>query len=33
MTGWTLFFTVLGISTPAYWFVFKLIPWIEGESK
>lgn len=29
MTGWTLFFTVLGISVPAYWFVFKLLPLTE----
>jgi hypothetical protein len=25
------FFTILGIGVVAYLFVFKLLPWIEGE--
>ena len=25
------FFTILGIGVAAYLFVFKLLPWIEGE--
>ena len=25
--------TYIGIFAAAYWFVFKLIPWIEGENK
>lgn len=29
MTGWTLFFTVLGIYSAAHWFVFKLLPLME----
>lgn len=29
MTGWTLFFTVVGITTVVYWFVYKLLPLME----
>lgn len=29
MTGWALFFEVLGICVPAYLFVFKLLPLTE----
>ncbi len=29
MTGWTLFFTVVGIYALAHWFVFKLLPLME----
>lgn len=25
------FFTYVGVFAVSYWFVFKLIPWVEGE--
>lgn len=26
-------FTYIGVCTVAYWFVFGILPWLEGEKK